>query len=157
MSDKSMDSKMNVEIEKEWKTNAGYNAFITVCIYDSKIKYIKDKWRCGYVQIPKEHPWYGKSYEHTVSVEQKEERLKRPIGGLISSPMQTILLANEPEMSIASYIDVHGGVTFMETNDKGECWVGFDCNHLDDRFEIQTPEYCVEQCESMAQQLKDVE
>lgn len=51
--------------------------------------------------------------------------------------------------------DVHGGVTHEGNMLEGkENWVGFDMAHLGDE-DIKNPlEYCIEECEKLAKQMK---
>ena len=104
-------------------------------------------WGNGYVGLPKWHPWFNIHYNDI-------------------------------------YVDVHGGLTFSEFNkdypveNDNLWWLGFDCAHCNDAPDInevenpevraihlsfpregiiRTLEYCIEQCELMSQQLKEVE
>jgi len=51
-------------------------------------------------------------------------------------------------------ICVHGGVTFSDFMGE-DYWFGFDCAHANDSFEVQTLEYCINECENLANQLAD--
>lgn len=119
-----------MKTEKEWTTRAGLKAVVIA----------KDMGhRCGYVGVSKDHPWHGKDY-HDID------------------------------------LDVHGGVTYAGMRDD-LWWFGYDCAHLGDaadpelmsdeykkvllgrwlNFEgdtIKTLDFCVNECESMAAQLK---
>lgn len=121
-----------MKIEKEWTTKAGFKA--EVIAHDMGH-------RCGYVSVPTEHPWYGKDY-------------------------------NEVDL------DVHGGVTYAGMRDD-LWWFGYDCAHLGDARDpelmsdeyknvlpgrklnfdgdtVKTLDFCVNECESMAWQLKEI-
>lgn len=113
------------QIEKEWITEAGFKAAI-LKLNDSVFRIGH---RCGYVGIPSTHEDHNKSYED---------------------------------------IDVcaHGGLTYsgdsrsyptISTEEENLWWVGFDCAHIDDIESIggQTLEYCIKECESIANQLKE--
>lgn len=79
-------------------------------------------------------------------------------------------------------IEVHGGLTYSRDEEDGLRWYGFDCAHLGDARDVNlmTPEYrvtfekyhfefkeecetvksleyCINQCENMATQLKQLE
>jgi hypothetical protein len=92
---------------------------------------------CGYVGLPQEHPWFGKSYSDVVTVSQ--EIIKRPIEidkvGAINvfcaalKNTEESLSRGEIEMVLA--VDVHGGLTYAGERE-GLWWLGFDCAHSDD-------------------------
>jgi len=79
---------------------------------------------CGYVGVPKEHPWYGKDYEDVNELIEDEED---------------------------DY--VHGGLTFSNICGEKIChevepgedddiwWLGFDCAHVFDRIPGMGREY----------------
>lgn len=119
-----------LRVEKYWTTKAGLSAMVVVTNHGH---------RCGYVQVPKAYE--GMDY-----------------------------LDFEP------FVECHGGCTFANTHEGFEgWWLGFDCAHAWDspdpelmeaeyrkRYEehpwasggeIRSLEYCVEQCESMANDL----
>ncbi len=48
---------MQVTVEKDWTTMAGYQA---ICI---RISNTIKAWRCGYVGIPEAHPYWGVGYQ----------------------------------------------------------------------------------------------
>ncbi len=50
-------------------------------------------------------------------------------------------------------IDVHGGITYGEIEKDGLFWIGFDCAHFDDNIIKCDLDYCINECESMAEQL----
>ena len=45
-------------IEKQWTTKAGLDAVVAVMSFYDGYKHH----RCGYVQVPVDHPWYGEDY-----------------------------------------------------------------------------------------------
>lgn len=122
---------INSRAEKTWITKAGYPAVVVVQPMGH---------RCGYVQIPKDHPEAGKDYD---DIE----------------------------------VSVHGEITYSSKNTKGTVF-GFDCAHwgdapnlnlmepeyrkVYDEFEmpqtgtVRSLEFCIEQCESMAEQFKQL-
>ena len=117
-----------VKIEKQWTTAAGYEAEVLAMPMGH---------RCGYVTVPEGHPCADKDY-------------------------------NELR------VDVHGGLTYGHNRK-----FGFDCAHWDDAKDpalmseeyrkiysewpmfdefgtIRTLEFCVDECESLASQLKEL-
>lgn len=128
---------------------------------------------CGYVGVPKDHPWFGKSYSDRV--EAPERLLKRDIDVdkvgainlLCSSMSEDDLKAGICD--IVLLIDVHGGLTYSDNrcpghDDEGLWWFGFDCSHCDDvspRYDrdgehgkvYRTADWVGRECESLAAQL----
>jgi hypothetical protein len=117
--------------EKTWITEAGYPAAVVIQPLGH---------RCGYVALPKSHPAASKHYDDLE-------------------------------------IYVHGGLTYGVTTEEGAIF-GFDCAHYTDRPDpalmsdecraahnrystnygvIRTLEFCIEQCEDMARQFKELE
>ena len=123
--------------EKDWVTKAGYRAVVCATPMGH---------RCGYVAVPVGHKLYGVEYDD-------------------------------------ADVDVHGGLTFAGGNGKYPVeaadlwWFGYDCAHLGDardpelmapeyksisalslRFEgdvIRSLDFCIDECESLATQLKE--
>lgn len=54
-------------------------------------------------------------------------------------------------------LEVHGGVTFSAEDLRGvqgvDWWLGFDCAHYGDTIAVCTLEYCMKQCEHLAEQI----
>lgn len=159
-------------LTKVWKTEAGLKAVI-VCT--------RQEFYCGYVGVPKDHNLFEVHYNaNTPALAEltgEEEIGQRGILGVICGADRM----SSPSM----VFDVHGGITlsdffkssadeFKELDD-GLWYFGYDCAHAGDgkfpRFNDegdiihdpyswdQSPpkslEFCVEQCESLAQQIKD--
>jgi len=86
---------------------------------------------CGYVAIPKSHPWFGKDYSDKVSVPKEVISRETNIDKI---GVLNLLCADEPTedtCEIVLAVDVHGGITYAEP--EGEQWVfGFDCAHFGD-------------------------
>lgn len=81
--------------------------------------------RCGYVEVPAGHPMYNKHYD-SLDIEAH--------GGLTYSD-----LSNTYPVATAALVN----------------WIGFDCAHAgDDEPGGQSLEYCIAECEIIAQQLK---
>lgn len=157
---------MAYDIEKIWTTKAGY---LAVCIA------IKGMHRCGYVGLPFGHPLYNVSYsQNTTLLKEMWEKAKgEPIGkrGII----ELFCLSENDEENIhpSLVFNVHGGITYSGGNDypikniDHLWWFGFDCGHNGDgylegemrRFSsgpVRTVEYVEKECESLAEQLKQV-
>ena len=131
---------MKTTIEKQFVTEAGFEAFVV--INETTI----GQWRCGYVIIPEESSLFKMNV--SCSVELYDLDLDDP--NIITKLKQQQKLCN---------VDVHGGLTyndFYEVKDKGYC-IGYDCGHYQDTIEVQTLEYCINECESLAKQLKEIE
>jgi hypothetical protein len=94
---------------------------------------------CGYVCVPRKHPWYRKIYS--------------------SEPYDT---------SLEALIEVHGGLTYSgPLFGEGDWWFGFDCNHAWDLIPgfsllgitsseqaYRTIGYVIQEIISLASQLK---
>ena len=129
---------METKIEKQFTTEAGFEAFVVINESGTM------SWRCGYVIIPKENSLYKLSTYCWVDLYDLD--LDNP--NIITKLKQQQKLCN---------VDVHGGITYNDFyDDKGYC-IGFDCAHYQDTIEVQTLEYCISQCESLAKQLKEIE
>jgi len=118
---------------------------------------------CGYVSVPKEHPWFGVSYSDKVIV--PEAVMSRPIDvdkvGAINLFCTTLTdedkEANRLDLVLA--VDVHGGLTYAGAD--GDLWqFGFDCAHAGDARFPGDPNgvwrdeaYVVGECKSLADQL----
>lgn len=154
---------MSYQIEKDWITKAGLRA-VVILVTDLGH-------RCGYVGLTKKHPLYGIPYNEEsayLKFPEKENIGKRGILAVICSNGKAT-----PEV----VFDVHGSITYSGGRDypvksDGLWWFGFDCGHLGDGREasfheisglrnlyaddpIRDTEFCVQECESLAQQLVD--
>ena len=123
---------MSTHIEKVWTTRAGLPAVVVLTSMG---------FRCGYVGVAEGHPLFGVHYN------------------------------DDPAIAF----DVHGGITFSEKGnhplpDSPLWWFGFDCGHYMDapapEFIEKWPsilqhmegihrtlDYCVDECESLADQI----
>ena len=129
---------METKIEKQFVTESGFEAFVVIN------KTTSMSWRCGYVIIPKESSLYKLNTYCWVNLYDLD--LDDP--NIITKLKQQQKLGN---------VDVHCGITYNDFyDDKGYC-IGFDCAHSEDTVEVQTLEYCIIQCESLAKQLKEIE
>lgn len=113
--------------------------------------------RCGYVGIDKNHSLYGVDYhEKSEILKSKLEWLKtQTIGkrGIIPT-----LCWDGESVSPDMLFDVHGGLTYSGGNKQYPVeaelwWYGFDCNHFDDNPIKCNTSYCIEECNSLAEQL----
>lgn len=141
---------MSINLEKEWTSKNGH-----LCQVISNNR----GFRCGYVFIDKNNSLHGKDYDSSLSDENEE--------------------------SIVSYFSVHGGITFASNGDEfshnaknKKLWCfGFDCAHCYDAYDpellkdrnpyysglqsresgsiIRTLQFCIEECESLSEQLKE--
>lgn len=101
-------------------------------------------WRCGYVQVPPQHPFYRAEYNSPVSAIAN-------IKGVENTPMEDVgidgllsamaLAAGDSSIldrllkSPSGLVKVHWGLTFsgaLDDNALDEWWFGFDTNHCDD-------------------------
>lgn len=153
------------EVEKQWVTQSG---LLAVVIRAS------GRHRCGYVGVEEGHVAFEKGYAEPLdcisqaAVDKTELGSKSPIIWLTAS-----LDGDEDETrarrSLDILLNVHGGLTFSGPSGDGKSdypvatsvpvwWFGYDCAHYNDRPEIggQSLEYCVNQCESLAAQLKEL-
>ena len=135
---------METKIEKQFVTEAGFEAFVVLN------ETTNSKWRCGYVIIPEESSLFKMDVSYSINLYDID--LDDP--NIITKLKQQQKLCN---------VDVHGGITYndlYDVKDKGYCigyCIGFDCAHCQDTFEVQTLEYCINECESLAKQLKEIE
>lgn len=122
------------EIKKDWVTESGLRAVIL---------FVSDSHHCGYIEVPKNHPLFGKEY---------------------SESCDSLTEGGPPE----SVFDVHGGITYSGGGEDSSYpvesdgwWFGYDCAHAGDkkfsRFDssgvFRDVNYCVNECESLAKQI----
>lgn len=142
----------NYIVLADWKTKAGYKAVVI----ESHMGH-----NCGYIGIPKFNPLYGKDYdEHCEFLIPFRELIKNmDIGkrGIIP-----IFCWDGEKACMDIIFNVHGGITYSRTNNEYPVksklhWIGFDCAHGDDTRNKCDLEYCINECENLAEQLKLVE
>jgi hypothetical protein len=94
---------------------------------------------CGYVGVPRSHPWYGKSYLDEVkpSSNMLGSRTSEDHGAI--DLLIAALGGGDPSerLSISLCMRVHGGLTYAEDCVPCEAasalwWFGFDCAHAGD-------------------------
>ena len=129
---------MKTKIEKQFVTEAGFEAFVVLNEAGTM------SWRCGYVIILEESSLYKLNTYCWVNLYDLD--LDDP--NIITKLKQQQRLCK---------VDVHRGITNNDFYDgKGYC-IGFDCGHYQDTIEVQTLEYCINECESLAKQLKEID
>ena len=129
---------MKTKIEKQFTTEAGFEAFVV--LNESTTM----SWRCGYVIIPKESSLYKLSTYCWVDLYDLD----------LDDPNTIIKLKQQQSLC---KVDVNCGITYNDFyDDKGYC-LGLHCAHSEDTVEVQTLEYCINECESLAKQLKEIE
>ena len=131
---------------------------------------------CGYVGIPKGHPWHGKSYSDSVGVPQSviDRDLNIDKIGVIDLFCANRSQMKDGRLDICLAIDVHGGLTFSDdhsamSDPDGLWWFGFDCSHAGDLCpgldDYGMPDgsdiyrdihYVTKECEALAEQLTSV-
>lgn len=90
---------------------------------------------CGYVGIPKSHPWFGLSYGDEVYVPNRGELQFSEIGSPIAYLIEVLKPAPKADMvNIDVLLDAHGGITWSGDHKPrhypdGLWWFGFDCSH----------------------------
>jgi hypothetical protein len=88
---------------------------------------INTNWFCGYVLIPENHPYVGKTWNDYL--------LLNVHGGITFNDYAENF---EPTANIDGYV------------------FGFDCNHCNDDPEIQDREYTINEVENLARQLSEI-
>ena len=129
---------MENKIEKQFVTESGFEAFVIIN------ETTASQWRCGYVIIPEESSLFKMDTSYCVSLYDLD--LDDP--SVITKLKQQQKLCN---------INVHGGITYNDFYDGKDYCIGFDCAHYRDTIENQTLEYCINECERLAKQLKEIE
>lgn len=128
---------------------------------------------CGYVAVPKTHPWHGKGYSDSVTVPQSviDREIDIDKIGAINFLCASVGLDIENQkIDIVLAVDVHGGLTYSEGHrpsgqNRGIWWFGFDCAHSGDLCPeykangwhdgmYRDFEYVKDECGSLAKQLK---
>jgi len=129
---------METKIEKQFTTEAGFESFVVLNESGTM------SWRCGYVIIPEESSLFKMNVSYCINLYDLD--LDDP--NIITKLKQQQRLCK---------VDVHCGITYSDSyDDKGYC-IGFDCGHYQDTIEVQTLEYCINECESLAKQLKEID
>ena len=157
-------------VEKDWTTHAGFRAVVIMCRMGH---------RCGYVAVSKDHPLHGVDYT------DESPAVRFPADEAVGKRGLIPLLCCGGKARLDAVFDVHGGLTYSggssdyPASSDGLWWFGFDCGHAGDapsdeysaeqrrRYPDEpfmwtrgdgihrTLDYCVGECESLAQQLVD--
>ena len=98
--------------------------------------------RCGYVGVPKESCFYGKKYTDHTHLD-REIIDNEPIGkrGIIAVLIDSMDKHSKVRMDML--FNVHGGLTFSGSYHPEDCglwWLGFDCGHCGDGYELDKVE-----------------
>jgi hypothetical protein len=164
-------------VEKEWEIN-GYKCVVVMTQLGH---------RCGYVGIPASHPLYGYTYGEKVPfLEKFKENLENCEVDMDKKGIFNIL-CYDGTITPSIFLNVHGGITYSNNDknypiaNSNLWWYGFDCAHAGDAkdlevlyiinqaiYEIEnkfkdeddklrTLEYCENECNSLANQLKALE
>lgn len=96
---------------------------------------------CGYIEIPKGHPYYNKDYD-------------------ANGEWQTVMTDGHGGRYQIKFpaIEVHGGVTYAGdlSEKKGKFFWGFDCAHYGDTPETCDEEYVLQELACMARQVLQI-
>jgi hypothetical protein len=159
---------MPSNVEKVWSTKAGLTAVVLMTDLGH---------RCGYVGIPSTHPLFGVEYSQEAAC-LKDLPEDEPVGGrgIITLFCMPTTADGKISRRPDAIFDVHGSLTYSGGSEtypiesKGLWWFGYDCGHSGDapapgsrmaEYSVfpgdihRTLEFCIEQCESLAQQLID--
>lgn len=151
---------MRYSIENDWITLAGLRA---ICLR------VDGDWRCGYVEVPADHPLFNVDYnEHSKALSSAWVAAQEgPIGKRGIIPV-FCALGDPTRATPDRVLDVHGSLTFSAAGKNGYpvksegWWFGFDCAHAGDqtKFSVdgvfRTVEYVMQECESLANQLAEL-
>ena len=161
---------MSFTVEKDWTTDAGFRAVVLMTSRGH---------RCGYVGVPQGHPLYGVAYGAPTPV--LKMNMNRSVEKMSPIQMLAAVCKDESELCCPEYVfEVHGGLTFSDTGGDYPVtsylhWFGFDCAHhgdapapgssgaeVADRLEFsifggvhRSLDFCVDECESLARQIKE--
>lgn len=169
---------MSYNVEADWITKAGLRAVVIVGLHPEGTQ----RARCGYVGVPKESSFYGKSYDEQLDCISQDAANTSTLGD--KSPLLAITATcgsdDEDNSTVRRSLDIvincHGGLTYSSKEGSNKYpveselhWFGFDCAHYGDAYielsefakqygfgregTVRTLEYCKEQCESIADQL----
>lgn len=160
------------KVEKDWTTRAGFRAVVVM----GSLGY-----RCGYVGLPADHPLHGAEYNEphpSLTYPAGEACGKRGVVPILlggASPRPDVVFDVHGSLTYARA----GANNAYPVSSDGLWWFGFDCGHIGDApspeyveerrrmfphspymwghsdGEHRTLEYCIDECESLAQQLID--
>lgn len=128
-----------------WR-HAGLDCMIMLC---------RDSHLCGYVRVPKHHPWHGKGCDHQVPRPADFDTRTTADCGMID----LLLYANQEDKTTAPIsiaLAVHGGVTFAGERTGTKWWFGFDLCHAGDDAIAFDRQFVIRECNRLAEQLAAV-
>lgn len=147
-------------VEKEWDHNSLKCVIINI-YHGYHSSCMPDTHRCGYVGVSRKHPLYGIEYsQKTKTLQSQSEWLKKQTIG--KRDILSMMCWEGETVSPEIFFDVHGGLTFSGGNGKYPVesdlyFFGFDCAHAGDNEEGgRSLEYCISECESLADQLNGI-
>jgi hypothetical protein len=132
---------------------------------------------CGYVGIPKSHPWWGKGYNDYIkpTADMLGPRDVDDHGAIDLLCQAWSGKDATEELSVGLAMRVHGGLTYARDHEPygkpdGLWWFGFDCAHSGDLIPsfaegkygaqdgdiYRDQQYVVAECQSLAAQLLKV-
>jgi hypothetical protein len=141
-----MNEKNKLKIVRKWKTKSGYTALILKMDMGHL---------CGYIQIKDKDILFKKGYSENINelLPLIQKAKEKPIGkkGIID-----VFCWDGEKNTMGIAFDIHGGITFSgEVLKKGDWWIGFDTAHAGDTPLKCNEEYCINECESLAEQVKE--
>lgn len=106
--------------------------------------------RCGYVQVPNDHPFYEKHYNDKIfELEVNINKQIQEEGPTFDESIAILFGDKSYLQTMCGHISIHGGVTYsgkLSHESTQGWWIGFDCCHCDD---IENPEYSMWQYRKM--------
>jgi hypothetical protein len=162
-----MNNKKQFEIE----IDNIYKGYQYVCIGN-----FLNGFRCGYVKIPETSIFFKKYYSDSIKYLEKNSDL-------------LLFIDDKIDMSPESIFTVHGDITYSGEGyffkNKNDWWLGFDCGHVSDQYDIdllekyytnkeiikmennkiynpenytvKTKEFVEKECKSLINQIKTIE
>lgn len=105
----------------------GYNCFIVNS---------SGGWRNGYVEIPKDNMFFGKSFDSILPISREVLR-EESFGKRSPISLLCFSLDKDKNVPLDMLFNVHGGITYgnskLSPAGKENSWfLGFDCNHCND-------------------------
>lgn len=164
---------MSYTVEKHWEFNG-----LECIVIMTDMGY-----RCGYAGIPESHCLYGIKYsKETYKLNAFLETVNTDKYTIDKTDV-VALFCGGAKNNVTTAIQVHGGVTYSDTSGKYPVkadklwWFGYDCGHAGDAKDLtavsdslreielkyptggvlRTTDYCIEECESLADQLLAIE
>ena len=164
--------KKDYELEKKWSYSGLPCAVVATCFGH----------RCGYVGVPITHFLAGVGYsQHCEELAYAHKKAMQ--GSIGNRGIMSVLFASTDEYRPDVVFDVHGSITYTDWGSGeypypsiNTWWFGFDCAHAGDKADVElmddvhrrleeefgpvcedgvdrTLEYCVDECESLAEQI----